>query len=42
MTIICIKDGVVAADSASFSGAVVVGLDERKVRRSMDGAVGAS
>lgn len=42
MTIICIKDGVVAADGSSWQGSILIRTDERKLCRSRDGAIGGS
>jgi ATP-dependent protease HslVU (ClpYQ) peptidase subunit len=41
LTIICIKDGVVAADSATFSGSLLISQAAKKIVRSKDGAIGA-
>jgi hypothetical protein len=42
MTIICVKDGVIAADGSSWMGAVLVHKDARKIVRSVDDAIGGS
>ena len=42
MTIICVKDGVIAADGSSWQGGIVVQRDARKIVRSADGAIGGS
>lgn len=42
MTIICIKDNVVAADGSSWDGHIMVVGDRRKIIRSEDGAIGAA
>jgi hypothetical protein len=42
MTIICIKDGVVAADGASWQGSVKAETGKLKIVRSRDGALGAA
>ena len=42
MTIICVKDGVVAADGSSWMADVLAQTDARKVVRSVDGALGGS
>jgi hypothetical protein len=42
MTIICIKDGIIATDSAGFRGAYVVSLTTQKISRAYDGALGAA
>lgn len=42
MTIICIKDGVVAADGSRWEGRVRVVDDKRKIARSVDGAIGGA
>jgi hypothetical protein len=41
LTIICIKDGVVAADGSSYQGNLIVDRNRKKIVRSKDGAVGA-
>lgn len=41
MTIICIKDGVVAADRGSFMGNILITDTKTKIYRSQDGALGA-
>lgn len=42
MTIICIKDGIVAADTGGFQGMVVTTLTTKKIVRASDGAIGGS
>ena len=42
MTIICVKDGVVAADGSSWLADVLLQIDARKIVRSIDGALGGS
>jgi hypothetical protein len=42
MTIICIKDGVIAADTGAFCGCVLVETAAEKIVHAADGAVGAS
>lgn len=42
MTIICIKDGIVAADGAGFSGDVITSFSKQKLIRSPDGAIGGA
>ena len=42
MTIICVKDGVIAADGACWYGGVKAELSKLKIVRSHDGALGGS
>jgi hypothetical protein len=42
MTIICVKDGIVAADGSSWLADVLLQTDARKIVRSLDGALGGS
>ncbi len=42
MTIICVKDGVVAADGSSWQHGFMIRRDCRKIVRSRDGAIGAA
>lgn len=42
VTIICIKDGVVAADGSSWDGSVMVSMNKIKIVKSRDGAIGAA
>jgi hypothetical protein len=42
VTIICVKDGVVAADGSSWLADVLLQIDARKIVRSIDGALGGS
>jgi hypothetical protein len=42
VTIICVKDGVMAADGSAFDGSVIVETSTAKIVRSADGAIGAA
>jgi hypothetical protein len=42
VTVICIKDSVIAADGACWYGSVKAELSKQKVVRSLDGALGAA
>lgn len=42
MTIICIKNGIVAADTGGFQSTVITTLTAEKIVRSADGAIGGS
>jgi len=42
VTVICIKDGAIAADGACWFGSVKAELSKQKIVRSLDGALGAA